>query len=154
MLVAKPVFWARVFIHSSCLPSQSPPLWQERGDPSPSLLITFSHLSLSLSLSLSSHFSSSSSPELNRGVASHLRRTREEMEKRKSHLGAILPARADDASVEEDGAAEGGGGGRGKMIKASSSSPLGRPSSLSLSLSLSLSASRWKEGKRQKSSRR
>ena len=58
------------------------------GDPSPSLLITFSHLSLSLSLS--SHFSSSSfSLELNRGVASHLRRKKEREGGRKSHLGAI-----------------------------------------------------------------
>ena len=122
------------------------------------------------SLSLSSHFSSSSSfsQELNRGVASHLRRKKEregereggrEEESSRGHLPLLLllarPGRRwclavvwmddDDGRCRRRGRREGGGtkeGGRQgteKMIKASSSSS--SPVGWPLSLSLSPSVS-------------
>ena len=126
------------------------------GDPSPSLLITFSHLSPSLSLSLSSHFSSSSfSLELNRGVASHLRRKKEgrEEESSRGHLPPLLSSLSFPLACRVAGGArlscgrrrcrQGGGReqGTGKMIKASSSSSSPVGWLLSLSLALSPSAS-------------
>ena len=134
------------------------------------LSFTAYHFQPSLSLSLSSHFSSSSfSQELNRGVASHLRRKKEREggRERKSHLGAIflfsslllacpagrrLTGAASLSWTATVSAEREGGEGTGKMIKASSSSssPVGWLLSLSLSLSPPLSDSRGREGEGRK----